>query len=63
MSRLDLTDAQIRALLRTVDRVADGRGHITTVEAGQIRRMAGELQELRAREAITRHLSGLEGAY
>jgi hypothetical protein len=61
--RLDLTDNQIRNLLRTVDRIADGRGHITTVEAGQIRRMAGELQELRAREAVTRHLSQLEGAY
>jgi len=46
-----------------VDRVADGRGHITTVEAGQIRRLAGELQELRSREAVTRHLSGLEGNY
>jgi hypothetical protein len=61
--RLDLTDNQIRNLLRTVDRIADGRGHITTVEAGQIRRMAGELQELRAREAVTRHLSQLEGTY
>jgi len=61
--RLDLTDNQIRALLRKVDALADGRGHVTTVEAGQIRRMAGELQELRAREAVTRHLSGLEGIY
>ena len=61
--RLDLTDNQIRSLLRTVDRIADGRGHLTTVEAGQIRRMAGELQELRAREAVTRHLSQLEGTY
>jgi hypothetical protein len=61
--RLDLTDNQIRNLLRTVDRIADGRGHLTTVEAGQIRRMAGELQELRSREAVTRHLSGLEGTY
>ena len=61
--RLDLTDNQIRNLLRTVDRIADGRGHLTTVEAGQIRRIAGELQELRAREAVTRHLSGLEGTY
>jgi len=61
--RLDLTDNQIRNLLRTVDRIADGRGHITTVEAGQIRRLAGELQELRAREAVTRHLSQLEGTY
>jgi hypothetical protein len=61
--RLDLTDNQIRNLLRTVDRIADGRGHLTTVEAGQIRRMAGELQELRAREAVTRHLSQLEGTY
>lgn len=61
--RLDLTDNQIRNLLRTVDRIADGRGHLTTVEAGQIRRMAGELQELRSREAVTRHLSGLEGQY
>ena len=61
--RLDLTDSQIRHLLRTVDRIADGRGHLTTVEAGQIRRMAGELQELRSREAITRHLSALEGTY
>ena len=61
--RLDLTDNQIRNLLRTVDRIADGRGNLTTVEAGQIRRMAGELQELRSREAVTRHLSGLEGTY
>ena len=61
--RLDLTDNQIRNLLRTVDRIADGRGHLTTVEAGQIRRIAGELQELRAREAVTRHLSQLEGTY
>ena len=61
--RLDLTDNQIRNLLRTVDRIADGRGHLTTVEAGQIRRMAGELQELRSREAVTRHLAGLEGVY
>lgn len=61
--RLDLTDNQIRNLLRTVDRIADGRGHLTTVEAGQIRRMAGELQELRSREAVTRHLSQLEGTY
>ena len=61
--RLDLTDNQIRNLLRTVDRIADGRGHLTTVEAGQIRRLAGELQELRAREAVTRHLSQLEGTY
>jgi len=61
--RLDLTDNQISNLLRTVDRIADGRGHLTTVEAGQIRRMAGELQELRAREAVTRHLSQLEGTY
>lgn len=61
--RLDLTDNQIRNLLRTVDRIADGRGHLTTVEAGQIRRMAGELQELRSREAVTRHLSNLEGTY
>ena len=61
--RLVLTDNQIRNLLRTVDRIADGRGHLTTVEAGQIRRMAGELQELRSREAVTRHLSGLEGTY
>ena len=61
--RLDLTDNQIRNLLRTVDRIADGRGHLTTVEAGQIRRMAGELQELRSCEAVTRHLSNLEGTY
>lgn len=61
--RLDLTDNQIRNLLRTVDRIADGRGHLTTVEAGQIRRMAGELQELRSREAVTRHLLQLEGTY
>jgi hypothetical protein len=61
--RLDLTDNQIRNLLRTVDRIADGRGHLTTVEAGQIRRLAGELQELRSREAVTRHLSQLEGTY
>ena len=61
--RLDLTDNQIRNLLRTVDRIADGRGHLTTVEAGQIRRLAGELQELRSREAVTRHLSNLEGTY
>ena len=47
----------------TALRLDQASGHITTVEAGQVRRLAGELLELRSREAITRHLSQLEGAY
>ena len=61
--RMDLTDFQIRELVRTVERVAAGRGHLTSTEAGQVRRIAGELTELRSRESVTRHLAGLEGVY
>ena len=63
MTRSDLTDLQLRQLVAYVERAAAGRAGISNVEAGQIRRIVGELQELRSREAVTRHLSQLEGVY
>lgn len=61
--RQDLTDKQIRDLCNTLDRVASGRGFITNVEAGQVRRLAGELQEHRSRQAVVHQLHEIEGQY
>lgn len=61
--RQDLTDRQIRDLLATLDRVAAGRGFITNVEAGQVRRLAGEVQEHRNRQAVVHQLHEIEGRY
>ena len=63
MSRSDLTDLQLRQLAQTCDRAAAGRTMLGHLEAGQIRRIIGELQELRSRESVTRHLAQLEGVY
>lgn len=61
--RQDLTDRQIRDLLNTLDRVAAGRGFITNVEAGMVRRLAGEVQEHRSRQAVVHQLHEIEGTY
>ena len=63
MSRPDLTDLQLRQLMTSCDRAAAGRGQFSQVEAGQIRRVIGELQQLRTREAVSHHLHQLEGVY
>ena len=63
MTRAELTDLQLRQLLASCDRAAAGRAVFGQIEAGQVRRIVGELQELRSREAVSRHLHQLEGVY
>ena len=58
--RQELTDLQLRQLMATCDRAAANRAMFTNVEAGQIRRLVGELQELRSRESVTRYLHEIE---
>jgi len=56
MGRRDLTDAEIRDV-RAWAREQDPR------RSDQLQRLIGELQELREREAVQRHLAGLEEQY
>ena len=58
--RMDLTDLQMRQLVATLQRIAAGRAMFTHVELGQVQRLIGELQELRNREAVSRHLASIE---
>ena len=60
--RSDLTEAEIRDLLRKADRAANG--DIWTPEsASMVRRLVGEVERLRDREANVMQMHQLEGNY
>jgi len=67
--RTDLTEAQIRELLRRSDRVSQKfmaglfLDAWTVQDAAKLRSLVGELQRLRDQQASVMHLHEIEGAY
>ena len=67
--RTDLTEAQIRELLRRSDRVSQkiSAGVFldtwTVQDAAKLRSLVGELQRLRDQQACVMHMHEIEGAY
>ena len=67
--RTDLTEAQIRELVRRSDRCSQkiAAGFCldawTPADASNLRRLVGELQRLRDQQACVMHMHEIEGAY
>jgi len=60
--RQDLTEAEIRELLRHSDLAVEGDAW-SIQDAKRLRNLVGELQKARDREAAVMHLHQIEGVY
>jgi hypothetical protein len=60
--RQDLTEAQIKDLLRRSDRCARGEAWSMS-DAERVRMLAGEVLRLREREAVVHQMHEIEGSY
>jgi len=65
MPRLDLNEAEIRLLVRAMDRAATTALPyiLSEREIDQIKRLCGEVLRLRDQDAQRHFLAGIEGAY
>jgi len=61
--RLDLTETEIRSLLQRLDRIAARQEPLPVELVIKVRRLAGEVRELRDREANVAFMAGIEGSY
>lgn len=60
--RQDLTEAELKELLRHSDHAADG-DLWSRMDAQRLRKLVGEVQAARDREASVMHLHEIEGVY
>jgi hypothetical protein len=65
MARTDLLEHEISQLKRKAQRVIDPGEpwSVSKLDAERLLRLTGEVNELRNREAASRHLHDLEGEY